>query len=76
VGVSDFGKGREFVLWGVEVLDDKLDCAVLLLDYGVITLVFLLNDAAEVSNLAESSLYAFSEYYCSLAMRGVRNLGS
>ena len=72
----DLGKRREFILGGVEVLDDKLDGTAFPLDYRVIAIVVPLNSATKVSNLAESPLYAFLEYCCSLAVKGVSKLAS
>lgn len=76
MSLGDFGKRRKFITGGVEVLNDKLDCTAFLLDYRVVAIVAPFNSATEVSNLAESPLYAFFKYGCSLAVGGVSKLAS
>jgi hypothetical protein len=76
VSFCDLGKRREFILGGVEVLNDKLDRTAFPLDYRVVAIVVPLNSATKVSNLAESPLYAFLKYCCSLAVGGVSKLAS
>ena len=76
VGFCDLRKRREFILRGVEVLNDKLDRTAFFLDYSVIAILVSLNSATKMSNLAESPLYAFLEYCCSLAVKGVSRLAS